>query len=149
MAEPGRSWIGFTTGLELLSLAIVFVKASLASPPDFPLSKVHGKLPNILFLASDGIPSVRMGVYGYDNYREKHFFVWFDSFSTMPMWGEGEEQPDGTIVYYSKLPDPVTGKDIHYKSVSRLMSDGTHHFTMSEKKDGSWWTHMEMVGTRQ
>ena len=89
------------------------------------------------------------GIHGYDRYREKHFFIWLDSMSTMPMWGEGTADASGDIVYLSKMPDPSSGKSIEFKSVQKRISDDKIMFTMYEKQgDGSWFKHMEMTATR-
>jgi hypothetical protein len=90
-----------------------------------------------------------LGIYGYDNYHQKHFFIWLDNWSTMPMIGHGERAANGDIVYYSELPDPSNGKTIEYKSVLSEISTDSNRFVMYEKQpDGSWFKHMEMTATR-
>lgn len=91
-----------------------------------------------------------LGIFGYDRLHEKHFFIWLDNMSTIPMWGHGKVDESGNIVYHSKMPDPTSkGTMIEYKSVHEKTSNDHGTFTMYEKQpDGSWFKHMELNATR-
>ena len=90
------------------------------------------------------------GLFGYDNLKKKHLFVWVDNGSTAMMIGEGEEDSTGNITYYSEMMDPLTGDPINYKSITRNISDDKAIFEMYEQQpDGSWFKHMEISGTKK
>lgn len=79
-----------------------------------------------------------MGVFGYDNMRQKHFFLWFDSMSTGYMLGEGDEDENGNVVYYSDF-EMGGGMTAKFKSVSRIVNDDRTEFEMyMQTPDGEW-----------
>ena len=91
-----------------------------------------------------------MGLYGYDNLERKHFFAWVDNMGTMMMTAEGTTDADGNIVYYSTMPDPMTGGKVKVKSILRFDSESRHTFQMhSEQPDGSWFKNMEITARRE
>ena len=87
------------------------------------------------------------GVFGYDNQKEKHFFVWFDSLSTSMMYGEGETDGN-TITYLSEMNNPVTGDPMEYKTVVTTHSPDKTELIMYEGHDGHWHKHMLIESTR-
>lgn len=90
-----------------------------------------------------------MGIIGYDNMKQKHFFGWVDNMGTLMMFGEGDENAAGDITYYSELPNPMGPGMSKLKSVSKMMGDDKSVFEMYEQMpDGSWHKQMEITGTR-
>ena len=90
------------------------------------------------------------GLFGYDNFTKKHFFVWADSMSTMLMAAEGTADASGNVItYYSEMPNPMTGETMKFKSVSTTISDDKQKFEMFEQTaDGGWHRNMELVAKR-
>ncbi|MHC5113816.1 MAG: DUF1579 domain-containing protein [Planctomycetota bacterium] len=91
-----------------------------------------------------------MGIFGYDNLKQKHVYAWVDNHGTMIMTGEGTADSTGKVItYYSTIPDPTTGSTMEFKSVSRIVNNDKTIFEMHQKNpDGTWMQNMEIVGTR-
>lgn len=69
LARSSRRWIwsALAAGLVLVSLLTTGMNVLLSDePPTFALSKPSTSLPNILFLASDGLPADQLSAYGAD-----------------------------------------------------------------------------------
>lgn len=92
-----------------------------------------------------------IGLFGFDNYKQKHTFVWLDNMGTLMMTAEGEADPTGQIItYYSEMPNPMDGAVMELKSVSRTVNDDEHVFEMYQRQpDGTWFRNFEVVATRQ
>ncbi|MHC4947174.1 MAG: DUF1579 domain-containing protein [Planctomycetota bacterium] len=91
-----------------------------------------------------------LGIFGFDNMKQKHFYVWIDNMGTLMMTGEGERDADGDVVYFSELPNPMSGGTMKVKSVSKVVDDDHNVFQMFEQlPDGNWHQTMEIDATRQ
>jgi Protein of unknown function (DUF1579) len=91
-----------------------------------------------------------LGLFGYDNFKNKHFFAWIDNTTTTLMLGEGAADELGTITYYSEIPDPMTGGMAQVKSVLSIEGENTQTFKMYRKQpDDSWFLTMEVTSTRK
>lgn len=88
-----------------------------------------------------------MGIFGFDNLKRKHFFVWFDSLSTNMMYGEGEADGD-TITYYSELLNPITREPMKYKTVVTTHSPDKTELWMYEGHGDHWHKHMHIQSTK-
>ena len=94
------------------------------------------------------MPTEGLGVFGYDRVKAKHFFVWFDSMSTGCMYGEGDKNADGEIVYFSEMAEP-NGNTMKIKSIARMSDSSANEFTMHRQMpDGSWFKMMDATATR-
>ena len=90
-----------------------------------------------------------MGLFGFDNLKQKHFFAWVDNLGTMMMVAEGTTDAKGNIVYHSTMPDPMSGADKSIKSVLTFTSESEHTFEMYEKlPDGTWFKNMQIDAKR-
>lgn len=90
------------------------------------------------------------GLLGFDNMKQKHFFVWADNFGTMVMTGEGEETAPNEITYMSQLPDPMTGGTMKFKCINKKINDDESVFEMFQKQpDGSWFMNMKLMSMRK
>ena len=88
------------------------------------------------------------GIFGFDNMKQKHFYVWIDNMGTLMMTAEGERDADGNIVYFSELPNPMSGGTMKIKSVSNVVNDDHHVFEMHEQlPDGAWHQTMKIDAT--
>ena len=98
---------------------------------------------------SGPMPYEAMGIYGYDNQRQKHFYSWMDNMGTMAVTGEGQSDGD-TLTYHTTMPNPMTGGTMTLRSVSKLLGDDRQTFEMFEAQpDGSWHRSLEIVSTRR
>ena len=90
-----------------------------------------------------------MGLYGYDNLEQKHFYAWVDNMGTTLTIAEGGTDAAGNIVYYGTMPDPAGGGSVKVKSVLRFDSESSYTFEMHfEQPDGSWFKNMEVTSRR-
>ena len=91
-----------------------------------------------------------MGIFGYDNLKKKHIFVWLDNMGTMIMTAEGTADPTGKIItYFSEMPNPMTGETMPIKSVSTIVDDDKQIFEMYAQVGGTEWSrNMEIISTR-
>lgn len=90
-----------------------------------------------------------IGIFGYDNYKQKYTFIWMDNMGTMMMSGEGTADASGKVVtYFSEMPDPMTGGTKEYKSVATEVGKNKSRFEMFEKTPEGWHKHLEINGVR-
>lgn len=90
------------------------------------------------------------GIFGYDNLLKEYVYAWTDSMGTGIMTGTGHyDAAKKELVYITdNAPDPLSGKLVKMKSVSRDIGPDGHEFEMfSQGPDGSWWKTMEMTYT--
>ncbi|MCP3903031.1 MAG: DUF1579 domain-containing protein [Planctomycetes bacterium] len=112
----------------------------------FMVEKVHGEFE----MNGEVSKFEAMGIFGYDNLKEKHVFSWVDNHGTMIMNGEGTADATGKVItYYSTIPNPMTGGTMEFKSVSRVVNDERTIFEMHQKDGDSWVRNMEIVGSRK
>lgn len=90
-----------------------------------------------------------MGIFGYDNIKQKHVYAWIDNFGTLLMTGEGEADATGkTITYYSEMPDP-SGMTMKIKTETHVISKDKHVMKMfMQMPDGTWFQNMQIDQTR-
>lgn len=89
------------------------------------------------------------GWFGFDNFRQRHVFVWIDNSTTMVMQGDGAVDEQGRIVYEGALPDPVAGGLVPFRAI--LWKEGEDRFifdNLGRMPDGSWHLKMRAVSTR-
>lgn len=91
-----------------------------------------------------------MGIFGFDNQKQKHFFIWLDSMSTGAMIAEGQANAAGDeVTYFADYIDPMTNQKKDIKSVLRHLGEDKSQFVMYEKlPDGSWHKHLVADSTR-
>ncbi len=71
-----------------------------------------------------------LGIFGYDNMKQQHFFAWFDSTGTMMFTGYGKANESGeAITYWSTMGMP-DGSEMKFKSVSTIINDDHTTFEM-------------------
>jgi hypothetical protein len=97
------------------------------------------------------MPFQGRNLFGFDNLKQKHFFVWCDTWMTGFITGEGVASKNGkTITFMSEnWPNPMTGGFDHAKLVSERVSDDKHIDSFYKRgPDGEWFKEMELVYTR-
>ena len=88
----------------------------------FVMENVQGKMHGEVF---EGL-----GIFGYDNMKQQHFFAWFDSTGTMMFTGYGKANESGEeITYWSKMGMP-DGSEMKFKSVATIINDDHTTFEM-------------------
>lgn len=99
-----------------------------------------------------GQPFSGMGWTGYDNVRDQYVSTWIDNFGTgiLVAYGQWEDDEQG-IVMHGTYVDPVTGKDVHIRTVSRMDGPDRQIFTWYEKREGEQVARktMEIVSVRR
>jgi len=78
-----------------------------------------------------GMPFHGMGIYGYDNGEKHYVSTWVDNMGTGMMSGTGTSDDGGkTINWVQKGFDPMSGKEMSFRSVMHMMSADQYHFEM-------------------
>jgi hypothetical protein len=97
-----------------------------------------------------GMPFHGMGISGYDNVKGVHTTMWCDNMSTAMMFSEGQCSDDCKVeTYHSVYMDPMTGKDMQIKLVTRYVDKDKHVFEyFMVNPDGSEFKSMEITYTR-
>lgn len=112
------------------------------------IEHVHG---DVTAAGGASTPFDGMGIYGYDNIKQKYVFAWIDSMGTMIMTGEGDPDPHQNVVtYYSDLPNPLNGKTTKIKMIRRVFNDNEYGLQWFEDTgDGVWRKSMDLVASRE
>ncbi len=92
-----------------------------------------------------------LGIFGYDNAKQKYTCVWMDNYGTMTMTGEGTCDASGKVITLKfEFDDPFTGSKSWLKSVYRI--DGPDKYTMEMHQptpDGKEFKSLELVHRRR
>ncbi len=97
----------------------------------------------------DGKPFEGMGLMGYDNQLKEFVSVWCDDMGTGLMMSDGSADPSGKVfTMMSKVPDPVTGKPMNLKMVTKVIDENQHTTSMLSMRGGKEHLDMEITYTR-
>jgi hypothetical protein len=99
-----------------------------------------------------GMPMEGHSLMGYDNFRQKYFFVWIDNFGTGMATAEGVMDESGKVLtLYGKMDEPTTGeRDKPVKYVYKFEGPDKHVFEIHDLGHGEGHTKvMEAVYTRK
>lgn len=91
------------------------------------------------------------GMLGYDNLKQKHFFMWVDNMGTGLMTGEGTCDDSGkTFTHQSEYMNPMSGKMERARSVTRIINNNKHVFEMyTRDASGKEFASLEVTYTRK
>lgn len=91
-----------------------------------------------------------IGMTGYDNVKKKYVGTWMDSMSTSLAYLEGTADAAGkTMTMTMEMTDPMTGKKVKQRAVTRIESPDKHVFELHERgPNGKEFKSMEIVYTR-
>lgn len=97
-----------------------------------------------------GQPFEGMNIIGYDNFKKKHFYTWFDNMGTGIFYAEGDMAADGkSITYHGNGPDFFSGTTKKFRSVMKHDSADQHTLEMySFGPDGKEFLSFVGVSTR-
>lgn len=85
----------------------------------------------------------------YDNGKKEFINVWIDNMGTGVAISTGKyDEASKSIIYNGKMYDPLAGKDVEFKSVSKMVSDNEMVFEMFGNIDGKEVKMMEINYTR-
>ena len=91
-----------------------------------------------------------MGLNGYDNVKKQYISFWGDSNSTGLMISYGTYDPASkSFTYTGEYDDPLTGKPVEVRMVTKLLSDSQSTFEMFEKRNGKESKSLEIMYTRK
>jgi len=99
-----------------------------------------------------GMPMEGHSIMGFDNFRQKYFFVWIDNFGTGLTTAEGVMDRSGKVLtLYGKMDEPTTGeRDKPIKYVYRFEGPDKHVFEIHDLTIGEPNTRvMEVTYTRK
>jgi len=78
-----------------------------------------------------GKPFQGMSITGYDNIMKKYVSTWIDNAGTGIMTSEGTADATGNVITWTGWSsDPMTGKKVKYRMVTRILDDNKHVFEM-------------------
>lgn len=85
----------------------------------------------------------------YDNGKKEFINIWIDNMGTGVAISTGKfDDATKSIIYNGKMYDPLAGKDVEFKSVSKMVSDNEMVFEMFGNFDGKEVKMMEITYTR-
>lgn len=85
----------------------------------------------------------------YDNGKKEFINIWIDNMGTGVAISTGKfDDATKSIIYKGKMYDPLAGKDVEFKSVSKMVSDNEMVFEMFGNFDGKEVKMMEITYTR-
>ncbi|MFQ5430276.1 MAG: DUF1579 domain-containing protein [Phycisphaerae bacterium] len=98
-----------------------------------------------------GEPFEGLGILGYDNMKKQYTSSWVDNMTTGIMADFGVCDESGKVfTFESTHPDPMTGKPVKMKSVTRVVNKDKHVFEMfREGPDGKMFKNLEITYTRK
>jgi len=96
-----------------------------------------------------GEPFEGMGLVGYDVKAQKFVNLWLDTMSTTYMASTGTMDASGKVLtYVGSYADPVSGKDVPFRMVTKIVDPNQHIFAMYSTKEGKESQDMEITYTR-
>ena len=96
------------------------------------------------------MPFEGLELLGYDLRKNEPTSVWIDNMGTsITTSTKGTiDKASKTLTVYSDFPDPISGKPMTYKMVTKIVDENSHTFAMVGSKDGKDYTEMEIAYTR-
>lgn len=97
-----------------------------------------------------GMPFEGLGLSGFDNTTGKHTVMWIDNMNTQMMYSAGDcSDHCRTETHVTTLKDPMTGRDVKVKMVTRRVDENKHIFEYYMAGDGGeMFKTMEITYTR-
>ena len=97
-----------------------------------------------------GMPFEGMELLGYDMKKKEYNSVWIDNMGTMLTLGTGgQADPSGKVfTMTSTFDDPLSGKPVSYRMVTKVIDNNSHTLTMVGSNNGKDYTQMEITYTR-
>lgn len=96
-----------------------------------------------------GMQTEGLSLEAYDNGKKEFINIWIDNMGTGVAISTGKfDDATKSIIYKGKMYDPLAGKDVEFKSVSKMVSDNEMVFEMFGNFDGKEVKMMEITYTR-
>jgi hypothetical protein len=96
-----------------------------------------------------GMPFEGFGLMGYDNMKKEFVSCWADNMGTGIAFSDGTADGSGKVLTMtSMMDDPVTGKQVPVKMITKVTDENQYMMTMSSMKDGKEHLDMEITYTR-
>lgn len=96
-----------------------------------------------------GMPFEGFGIMGYDNQKKEFVSTWADNMGTGIAFSNGTADASGKVLTLSStMTDPMTGKPVNYKMVTKVTDENQHAMSMITMKDGKEHTDFEISYTR-
>ena len=96
-----------------------------------------------------GMPMEGFGVDGYDNATQEYLSAWMDNFGTGIMYLKGKmDEATKSVIYNGTSVDPITGKDIPVKTITKNIDDDHSTMEMYMITDGKEVKSMHVEYTR-
>jgi len=97
-----------------------------------------------------GMPFKGISVTGFDNVRKVIVSTWIDNFGTGIMYMEGPwDEASRTMNLKGKMTDPLSGKMLEIRQVTKIVDDNTQVMEQFTTQDGKEFKSMEIKLTRK
>lgn len=97
-----------------------------------------------------GMPYSGAGFTGFDNAKKVFVSTYIDNMGTGIMYSEGTYDKDaGGIVFKGKEVDPMTGEDMDFKEIYKVIDKNKFIMEMYNVENGKEFKSMEMTCTRK
>lgn len=91
-----------------------------------------------------------IGINAFDNGKKTYISTWIDNFGTGLMYMEGKyDETTKSIIYFGKMYDPMSEKDIDCKQTLKILNDKTYEMVMYYIENGKEFKSMEIVFTKK
>jgi hypothetical protein len=96
------------------------------------------------------MPFEGLEILGYDMRKKQPTSSWIDNMGTsISTSSKGSiDKATKTLTVFTDFPDPLSGKDMTYKMVTKIVDENTVTFAMVGTRDGKDSTEMEIAYTR-
>lgn len=105
------------------------------------------------YVAGDmgGMPFHGMGIFGFDNYKQKYLWLWMDEMATSCMISTGSADAAGKVLTFEGVCDNMmTGKPSLFKTLVHITDNSKHSFEMHiQGPDGKLYKNFEVDYTRK
>jgi hypothetical protein len=88
------------------------------------------------------------GLLGYDNKKQEYVSFWIDNSSTGMMTSSGRTDAAGKELTMLSMTDGPDGKPMETRSVTRVVDEKSHVYSMYGKVGGQDMLMMEIIYTR-
>jgi hypothetical protein len=97
-----------------------------------------------------GMPFEGIGTLAYDNAKRVFISSWIDNMGTGMMNLEGTwDAGTKSITFLGKMTDPMSGKDMPYREVFKMIDDNNQQMDMYAQMNGQEFKTMEIKLTRK
>jgi hypothetical protein len=98
-----------------------------------------------------GMPFHGMGIFGFDNFKQKYLWFWMDEMATSCMVSTGSTDASGKVLTFEGTYDNMmAGKPSSFKTIVHITDTDKHSFEMHiQGHAGKMYKNFEVEYTRK